>query len=226
MVPLLTVVPLVWRLMQCMRRYNSTRERTHLMNAGKYFSAFTVVVFGVIHPDYAHGEDSVAHNVYRGVWIGLFIFATLYQYTWDVLMDWGLSWTDCRKLTFPKWLYGIFIPLDLVMRFLWTLTLIPIDNDDGPFDTVIVQALSPFLAIVEVTRRLGWALLRIEHEYVSNKDSFERVDFVPVHGEEGGEQEEQEREEEGKNLTSLVWELGLVGGGIIVVSTLAYISPS
>jgi hypothetical protein len=61
---------------------------------------------------------------------------------------------------------------------------------------------------------------------VSNKDSFERVDFVPVHGEEGGEQEEQEREEEGKNLTSLVWELGLVGGGIIVVSTLAYISPS
>jgi len=101
-VSLITVMPLMWRLMQCMVRYNSTRERKHLFNAGKYFSAFTVVIFGVFNSNFSKKEDhdgdddAFAHNVYRAVWIAVFIAATLYQFWWDIFMDWGLSVRDCR----------------------------------------------------------------------------------------------------------------------------------
>ena len=211
-----------------MVRFNITRQKIHLANAGKYFSAFTVAVFGVLHPKYSQSEeDRTAHNIYRAAWIAVFVFATLYQFSWDVFMDWGLSVKNCRRLTFPKALYAVFVPADLALRFLWTLTLIPADTADGPITADGMKIIAPFLAIAEVFRRLGWTLIRVEYEHLCNADSFSRIDFVPLHGEEEEEEEKEEAaREEGRDKTSLVVELGIVGAAVAVVSSLAYFSPN
>jgi len=129
-------------------------------------------------------------------------------------------------LTFPKWVYVAFVPADLLLRFLWTLTLIPDDTDsDGLVTYDIMRTIAPFLAISEVCRRLGWCLLRVENEFINNADSFSRIDFVPLQGEEGDSKEEEEEKEEGRNIKTLVWELAVVGAAVCVISSLAYLAP-
>ncbi len=77
------------------------------------------------------------------------------------------------------WYYAAMI-LDLILRFLWTLTLIP-DTSDNPLSAGLQNYLLPFLAIGEVLRRSMWALLRVENEHLHNVEGFRRVDFIPLH---------------------------------------------
>jgi hypothetical protein len=117
------------------------------------------------------------------------------------------------------------VPADLVLRFMWTLTLIPDDTEDGPVAYDFLVAVGPFLALFEVCRRLGWCLLRVENEFVSGSNNHTRVDFVPMHGEEGDSKMEEEEKEERKDGKDLIWEIGIVGGGIVVISSMAYFAP-
>ena len=80
-VPAITLSPLWWRFCQCLQRSFDTRERwPHLGNAMKYATAIFVSCYGLAH------ADAKLHPV----WLGAFVFATLYQFTWDVFMDWDL----------------------------------------------------------------------------------------------------------------------------------------
>ena len=47
--PFVAMLPAWWRFAQCVRRYGSTREAfPHLVNAGKYSTAFFVVTFSTV----------------------------------------------------------------------------------------------------------------------------------------------------------------------------------
>jgi hypothetical protein len=55
-------------------------------NAMKYATAQTVAMYGL------HHKNATA----KPVWIAAFVFATLYQYAWDVFVDWDLvSKSEC-----------------------------------------------------------------------------------------------------------------------------------
>jgi hypothetical protein len=69
----------------------------------------TVTLFGAFHPLYlmhakqdmlisvsGKGKDIVVqvargHNLFQFFWMGLFITSSLYSFTWDIYMDWGLG---------------------------------------------------------------------------------------------------------------------------------------
>jgi len=218
--------------MQCAKRYRDTRQRTHVGNAGKYTAAFGVVVFGIFHdqwlksPDPDADDDALegnAHEAYRITWIMVFIFATLYQFWWDVFMDWGLRPFGLFKFldgykpppsrVFPSKLYAVLVPLDLVLRFLWTLSLIPY-NSTSPFGNGLSRALDPFLAFAEVCRRLAWALIRVENEHLNNTSGYRRVDFVP------GIQRREETEKR-----NVLIEAAGVAGVVASVTAVAYFTP-
>ncbi|CAN0493514.1 unnamed protein product, partial [Ectocarpus sp. 8 AP-2014] len=81
LVPLLMVAPLWWRFQQNLRRSYETRQRwPHLGNALKYATAMSVSLFGTFQPQMKSSW----------VWVFCFVFATLYQFSWDVVMDWDL----------------------------------------------------------------------------------------------------------------------------------------
>mmetsp|Transcript_22728 Transcript_22728/g.49992 ORF Transcript_22728/g.49992 Transcript_22728/m.49992 type:complete len:604 (-) Transcript_22728:105-1916(-) len=83
--PIISALPFVFRLMQCARRYRDTREPKHLLNFGKYFASLMVVVVSTFR-----SSDSQAVIV-------ITIIATIYAWTWDVTMDWGLGYQElCR----------------------------------------------------------------------------------------------------------------------------------
>jgi hypothetical protein len=109
-IPLICLFPLWIRFNQCLRRYLDTGKRwPHLANAFKYAMSQTVTLFGAFHPLYlmhakqdmlipvsGKGKDIVVqvaqgHNLFQVFWMGLFVTSSLYSFTWDIYMDWGLG---------------------------------------------------------------------------------------------------------------------------------------
>lgn len=80
-VPLVTLLPLWLRFIQCIRRSLESGHRfPHFANALKYTSALSVIALATFQPSYRQ----------EPLWVLGFIGATLYQYVWDITMDWGL----------------------------------------------------------------------------------------------------------------------------------------
>ncbi len=181
LVPTITVLPLWLRFLQNLQRSYETRQRwPHLGNAMKYATAQTVALYGLHHRD--------AKN--NALWIFGFVFATMYQFAWDIFMDWDLvrisrasdneandkhhrgrklaGW-DIRfrepLLYRSKSFYCLVALLNFLLRFFWTLTLIPEGGEEAWQKTIQVR-LSPVLAAAEICRRCMWAFLRLENEHL------------------------------------------------------------
>jgi len=101
---------------------------------------------------------------------------------WDVKVDWDLCSTTPKKkgdynypflrgrLLFRRhiWFYYVAIILDLVLRFLWTLTLLP-SATTGPLQ-YFQYRYKHFLPGVELLRRSMFSWLRFEKEQICKDD--------------------------------------------------------
>lgn len=128
-------------------------------------------------------------------WMGLFIASSLYSFCWDVYMDWGLGRREYGylgpHLMFPKKSnYYLVIGLDLVLRFMWVLTLIP-PQSGATFE--LPAYLSAISMTVELFRRTIWSFFRLENEMRQNTAGYRRVNFVPLHFNSGHKHKYHER---------------------------------
>ena len=94
LIPIICLFPLLIRFNQCLRRFADSGDRfPHLANAAKYALSQTVTLFGAFHPlylEYSHGAGG-ERNLFQMFWMIVFISSSLYSFTWDVYMDWGLG---------------------------------------------------------------------------------------------------------------------------------------
>ena len=110
--PILAFFPFWWRFLQCLRRFRDTKAKSNLVNAGKYCSAFFVILFSTLHASLS----TQSWDVYRYLWIISVIVSSMWGFVWDVKMDWGLfhssqlQWRSSKnfllreQLLFPyKW---------------------------------------------------------------------------------------------------------------------------
>ena len=159
LVPLITLYPLWIRLMQCLRKSVETGKRfPYMANACKYASAIAVISYGSFRP---HLREDM-------IWIACFVLATIFQFTWDLTMDWGMLVKSTSKsasdssflgislrktrLLGPHWLYITVIISNFFLRFAWALTLLPDNRTNGPktFYAIILFHLTPLVAALEV----------------------------------------------------------------------------
>ena len=100
----LAIIPLTWRLVQCLRRYHDMQQRhffPHLVNAGKYSVGHLSVIssFLVSLAKHKHWAD----DTLTGMWVIYFIChgaSTVYSGTWDMIMDAGIlqvSWIEATQ---------------------------------------------------------------------------------------------------------------------------------
>ena len=182
--PACVVSPLWWRFLQNLRQSYDNRCRwPYLGNALKYFLAAEVALFGLFEPD-------AKQNV---LWIGCFVGATLYQVWWDVFQDWALlerteddgrssllgyyRLRSTRLYSRKSIYYGIFAA-NFLLRFCWTMTLIPRrylsqsgmlrDAYSSDFQTFV----GPALASAEIIRRSLWGLIRVEWEAIKTSREY------------------------------------------------------
>ena len=191
-----------------------------------------VVGIGALAPN-IRAEQSVRAYV----WVAGFVCATLYQFCWDITMDWGLlvpgssrladkslsvasalaimmgvstaadeidtvsveggdaianmgirrrprgAMSDLlhwavgssalrkQRLLGPLWVYLAVMLANFLLRFAWTLTLLPPNRDnDGFFYSVLMTYLTPVIAAAEVLRRMVWGFLRLEWEHIEQQE--------------------------------------------------------
>ena len=170
LLPFLTLFPLWIRLMHCLRRSVETGKRwPHMANALKYTSAIIVISFGTFQP--ALRENPL--------WVVGFVCATLFQFVWDLTMDWGIvvsssspgassaTWGGMalrrRRMLGPLSLYVAVIAFNLVLRFAWALTLLPATHDQSLY-SLLLAYLGPVIAAAEILRRMVWGFFRLELE--------------------------------------------------------------
>jgi len=218
-IPLICLLPLWLRFNQCLRRYLDTGKRyPNLANAFKYAMSQSVTLFGAFHPLYLmHVQEeektislvedddqdvenlimatSRHSNLFQIFWMGLFIASSLYSFWWDVYMDWGLGRREDGflgpRLMFPRRsYYFMVISADLVLRFMWVLTLIP-PQSGAQFE--LPAYLSAISMTVELFRRTIWSFFRLEHEHRQNTEGFRRVNVVPLHFNTGHKHKYNER---------------------------------
>ena len=171
--PVVQCLPAWFRFAQCLRRYRDTRDAfPHLVNAGKYSTTFFVVLFSALNS--SHTDPTVPNPTYNAFfyfWIVFSVISSLYAYTWDIKMDWGLLDKDPKENKFlreeivysSRGYYYFAIIEDFVLRFAWaiSLSLTELENVNGDLLTSILSPL-------EVFRRFVWNFFRLENEHLNN----------------------------------------------------------
>lgn len=185
--PMVIFCPLWFKLLQCLRQYYNTQSRwPYIPNSIKYGFGMTVVLFGIFNPFYLRpGIDSKHRGliVYHSLWVISYVTTTLFTWVWDVKMDWDLFSMAPKKkgdyrypllrgrLLFRHhiWVYYVAIVSNLVLRFLWTLSLLPTATT-GPL-AYIQSRYSDFLPGVELFRRFMCSCFRLEAQQIRRDEA-------------------------------------------------------
>ncbi|KAG0260556.1 hypothetical protein BG011_001829 [Mortierella polycephala] len=220
--PFLTALPPWFRLLQCLRRYRDTLEWfPHLFNAAKYScSLLNVFVY-------------FSYRFYGGIglklaWIMVSTITSLYTFSWDVYMDWGLfrfgkhgggangnPFLRAELVYSQKWVYYMAIMCDLLARFSWVMRLVPTNIN------TMILAFS--LALVEVLRRWMWNFFRLENEHLNNCGQFRAIKDIPlpfhirIEGESDDEEyetDEESEEDDQTNDTEIIPTQGVQDGAL------------
>lgn len=172
--PIISCLPALWRFWQTIRCYQKTRNVAHLVNAGKYFTTFPVVIFAFIFSIEVKTQAWGSLTFSQVGWIIILwcissVIHSLYTFYWDIRMDWGLlclsKGTLLRPtLYYPKLVYVFAIIFDFIIRFACAikLTLAIVYHNDSD---IIYFAL----IIAELLRRWVWNFFRIEYEDILSR---------------------------------------------------------
>jgi len=230
LIPIICLLPLIFRFNQCLRKYVDSGDRIpHLANASKYALAQLVTLTGAFYPLYLEVEsrngNHIRESYYQAFWTFLFFASSLYSFWWDVYMDWGLGRREhgylAQRLMYPKKsVYYITIAMDLVLRSMWVLSLLPPSSGAAfalPAYLYILQV------ILEIFRRTVWGFFKLENEHRSNVDKYRRVDFVPLHFDTGHDKHmhKEKKEISGTSVLREVALITIVVAGFCIASVIS-----
>ncbi|KAA8526480.1 hypothetical protein F0562_008317 [Nyssa sinensis] len=164
-IPVVLVLPYIFRLFQCLRQYKDTREKTTLLNALKYSTAVPVIFLSALK---YHVFPDRWTNLYRPLWLLSSVLNSLYSFYWDVTRDWDLSgFTRIFKFSKShlfshmlygrKWVYFWVIGSNLILRCTWTYKL----SAHLRHNYLTVFAITA----LEMLRRFQWVFFRVENEW-------------------------------------------------------------
>ncbi|KAJ1813541.1 Signal transduction protein, partial [Coemansia sp. RSA 2599] len=173
------MLPNVFRLLQCVRRYVDSGDAfPHLANGAKYSS--TIVTIWL-----ASANRIVGGHVWRSIWVASAIANSCFTSLWDLLMDWGLFESRSKhrflrsELKFDRpWVYYVAIVVDVILRFVWITQISPNFFSFG--HKVHQSTIAYIAAVLEVLRRFLWNFFRVENEHISNCGQFRATTDIPL----------------------------------------------
>jgi len=140
-------------------------------------------------------------------------------------MDWGLGRKEYGflgpRLMYPKKsVYYISIAMDLVLRSMWVLSLLP-PSSGAAF--ALPAYLYSLQVILELLRRTMWGFFRLENEHRSNINRYRRVDFVPLHFDTGHNKHmhKEKKEKVGSSVLREVAMITIVVAGFCIASVVS-----
>ncbi|XP_011299289.1 xenotropic and polytropic retrovirus receptor 1 homolog [Fopius arisanus] len=183
--PIVNCVPAWIRFAQCVRRYRDSKEAfPHLVNAGKYATTFLVVITATLR--YYH-DDEYKKNHWESPWLWMWVVSCLinsiYSYTWDIKMDWGLLDSNAGENKFLReevvyssaGFYYFAIIEDFLLRFIWIASFVLVD-----YGYISGDLMTSIVAPLEVFRRFVWNFFRLENEHLNNCGKFRAVRDISI----------------------------------------------
>ncbi|CAM0910313.1 unnamed protein product [Alopecurus aequalis] len=180
-IPIVLVLPYLWRFFQCLRQYKDTKEKSCLLNALKYSTAVPVIFLSALK---YHVLQDQWFSFYRPLWLASGVINSLYSFYWDIKRDWDLSiltrifmfkspstWTNL--LYGRSWVYYWVLGSNLVLRCAWTYKL----SAHLRHNYLTVFAITA----LEMLRRFQWVFFRVENEWnkMTAKQNFEMSSDMP-----------------------------------------------
>ena len=157
---IIAIFPNLFRCLQVGRQMiDNQKVFPYIFNIGKYTFNIIVATFSFL---------SQFHQIFYYFWLVNAFISGCYSSFWDLKMDWGYfesfayNWPLRKKNKFKnKFLCILSIPIDIILRFLWMLSISP---------EIMSQYIRPeFLALVlytlEMIRRAIWNFIRVEYEH-------------------------------------------------------------
>ncbi|XP_044731656.1 xenotropic and polytropic retrovirus receptor 1 homolog isoform X3 [Chrysoperla carnea] len=145
-----------------------------------------LICFYITNPDWNYTEAEYPNkmdNPFLYCWLVASTIGSLYAYTWDIKMDWGLFDKSAGENKYLReeivysstGFYYFAIVEDFVIRFLWAPSYVLVSGGyiSGDLATSI-------LAILEVFRRFVWNFFRLENEHLNNCGKFRAVRDISV----------------------------------------------
>ncbi|XP_008553847.1 xenotropic and polytropic retrovirus receptor 1 [Microplitis demolitor] len=182
--PIVNCLPAWFRFAQCIRRYRDSKEAfPHLVNAGKYSTTFLVVISSTLRLYYADQYTSNWENPWLWFWLASCIINSIYSYTWDIKMDWGLLDSNAGENKFLREevvyssasFYYFAIIEDFILRFIWIASYILVE-----YKYVSSDLMTSIVAPLEVFRRFVWNFFRLENEHLNNCGKFRAVRDISI----------------------------------------------
>ncbi|EFJ43538.1 hypothetical protein VOLCADRAFT_96344 [Volvox carteri f. nagariensis] len=162
-------LPYIIRFIQCIIVNRATGNRSQLLNAAKYATAFPALLLTAF--EQVHHVKGESYSLYK-LWIFAMLLNSLYSFYWDIEMDWDMPWLVQSGSThvlgvlrlpslkpdamYSRGWYVWAIISNLVLRLAWTHRLM------GNLEKYTTVAL--VIALLEVFRRYQWTYIRIETE--------------------------------------------------------------
>ena len=157
---IIAIFPNLFRCLQVGRQIiDNGKVCPYIFNIGKYTFNIIVATFSFL---------SMSHPNFIILWIITAFISGCYSSFWDIKMDFGYfekgskNWPlrDQLKLK-NRTLCLIAIPIDIILRFLWMLSI---------SHEIMIQIIKPeFLALIlytlEMIRRAQWNFIRVEFEH-------------------------------------------------------------
>lgn len=165
-IPIVLVLPYLFRLFQCLRQYKDTKEKTSLLNALKYSTAVPVIFLSALK---YHVFPEKWVGIYRPLWLLSSVVNSLYSFYWDLTRDWDLS-SFTRIFKFNKahivshlvygrkWVFVFVITSNLILRCTWTYKLSAHLRHN--YITLFT------ITALEILRRFQWVFFRVENEWI------------------------------------------------------------
>ncbi|KAI4492046.1 hypothetical protein M0802_010171 [Mischocyttarus mexicanus] len=182
--PIVNCLPAWFRFAQCLRRYRDSKEAfPHLANAGKYSTTFLVVIANTLYNYHREEYPNQWENPWLWSWVTSCIVNSVYSYTWDLKMDWGLLDSNAGENRFLReevvysaaGCYYFAIIEDFILRFIWVPSFILVQCKYISNDMV-----TSIVAPLEVFRRFIWNFFRLENEHLNNCGKFRAVRDISI----------------------------------------------
>ena len=157
---IIAIFPNLFRCLQVGRQIiDNGKVCPYIFNIGKYTFNIIVATFSFL---------SNSHPKYFIFWIITAFISGCYSSYWDIKMDFGYfetgakNWPLRDKMKYKnKMLCYLAIPIDIILRFLWMLSI---------SHEIMERIIKPeFLALIlytlEMIRRAQWNFIRVEYEH-------------------------------------------------------------
>lgn len=141
------------------------------------------MIFATLRSFNAEYYPNTFDNPYTWMWMISSIVSSLYSYTWDIKMDWGLFDKNAGENKFLReeivysstYFYYFAIVEDLLLRFSWALALYLTQ-----MKLVSGEVMTSITAVLEVFRRFVWNFFRLENEHLNNCGKFRAVRDISI----------------------------------------------